>query len=70
MFSHLDHLECTQCGQTYSPTQLIGVSPCCGKVLFARCYLPRLRGELDRDALSSRPADMWLYGLANSWQEE
>ena len=67
MFRDLDHLEC---GQTYSPTQLIGVSPCCGKVFFARYDLPRPRRELDRDALSSRPADMWLYGLVNSWQEE
>ena len=42
MTSYLDHLECTQCGKDYPYGELIKVSPCCGKVLFARYDLPRL----------------------------
>ena len=61
MLSYLDHLECTQCGKTYPHTQLSRVSPCCGKVLFARYDLPRLRRELDRDALAVRPDNMWRF---------
>ena len=61
MFSYLDHLECTHCGKTYSQTRLARVSSCCGKVLFARYDLPRLRREVDRDTLSRRPATMWRF---------
>ena len=61
MFSYLDHLECTQCGKTYPHTQLSKVSSCCGKVLFARYDLPRLRREVDRQALNGRPENMWRF---------
>jgi len=61
MFSYLDHLECTQCGKTYSHTRLIKVSPCCGKVLFARYDLPRLRRAVSRNTLSHRPTTMWRF---------
>ena len=61
MFSYLSHLECTQCGKTCPCDQLIKVSPCCGKVLFARYDLATMRKEVDRDALASRPSNMWRY---------
>ncbi len=61
MFSYLDHLECTQCGQVYSHAELRKVSPCCGKVLYARYDLPRLRRDVDRAVLASRPDDMWRF---------
>lgn len=61
MLSYLDHLECTQCGKTYPHTRLSKVSHCCGKVLFARYDLPRLRREVDRDALAVRPDNMWRF---------
>lgn len=61
MFSYLDHLECTQCGKTCSHTQLIKVSPCCGKVLFPRYDLPRLRREVNRETWSQRPEGMWRF---------
>ena len=61
MFSYLSHLECTQCGKTCPYDQLIKVSPCCGKVLFARYDLAKMRKEVDRDALASRPPNMWRY---------
>ena len=61
MFSYLTHLECTQCGQSCPSGQLAKVSPCCGKVLFARYDLDKLRREVDRDALAARPSDMWRF---------
>ncbi|MFQ6026681.1 MAG: threonine synthase [Dehalococcoidia bacterium] len=61
MFSYLDHLECTQCGKTYPHTQLSKISACCGKVLFARYDLPRLRREVSREVFQSRPSDMWRF---------
>lgn len=62
MFSYLDHLECTQCGKTFPHTQLSKISPCCGKVLFARYDLPRLRREVQRDTLEKRMSTtMWRF---------
>ena len=61
MFSYLSHLECTQCGKTCSCDKLIKVSPCCGKVLFARYDLAKMRKEVDRDAMASRPSNMWRF---------
>ena len=61
MFSYLDHLECTQCGKTFSHAELHKTSPCCGKVLFARYDLPRLRRDLDRRVFASRPDNMWRF---------
>lgn len=61
MFSYLDHLECTQCGKTFPHTQLSKISSCCGKVLFARYDLPRLRREVDRSSLADRESTMWRF---------
>jgi threonine synthase len=61
MFSYLDHVECTQCGKTYSHSQLSKVSPCCGKVLYARYDLPRLGREVDRNAWIDRVSSMWRF---------
>ena len=61
MASYLDHLECTQCGKAYPSGQLIGVSPCCGKVLFARYDLAKMGREVDRESLAGRAANMWRF---------
>jgi threonine synthase len=61
MFSYIDHLECTQCGQTYPHTRLSKISDCCGKVLFARYDLPRMRREVDRSAWQDRVSSMWRF---------
>ena len=61
MFSYLDHLECTQCGQSYPCDVLCKLSACCGKALFARYDLTRMRKELDRDVLERRRTDMWRF---------
>ena len=61
MYSYIDHLECTQCGQTSPHTQLSKISACCGKVLFARYDLPRLRREVDRNSWQHRDSNMWRF---------
>lgn len=61
MFSYLDHLECTQCGETFPCDRLTNLSLCCGKVLFARYDLLRLRQEVDRDLLRHRASGMWQF---------
>ena len=61
MTSYLSHLECTICGRTYSAGQLINVSPCCEKVLYARYDLQRIKAEVDRDRLAERPSNMWRF---------
>ena len=61
MFSYLSHLECTQCGKSWSCDQLAKVSQCCGKVLFARYDLARMKKEVDRESLAERPAGMWRF---------
>jgi threonine synthase len=61
MFSYLDHLECTQCGNSFPHTQLSKTSPCCGKVLFARYDLLRMRREVDRNSWQNRTTTMWRF---------
>ena len=61
MTSYLAHLECTLCGNTFPHDRLVGVSPCCGKVLYARYDLGRIRSEVDRDRLAERPNGMWQF---------
>ena len=61
MTTYLSHLQCTACDSTYPADRLAGVSPCCGKVLFARYHLPRIRADVDRDSLPHRRPDMWRF---------
>jgi len=61
MFSYIEHLECTQCGKVHSCSHLMGTCPECGKVLFARYDLARMKRHVDRDELHSRSADMWRF---------
>ena len=61
MFSYIDHLECTQCGKTFPHDLVSKVSDCCGKVLFARYDLPRLRREGNRDVYAGREPNMWRF---------
>ena len=48
MTSYLSHLECTICGAEYPSNRLSGVSPCCGKVLYARYDLDRIRAGVKK----------------------
>src|SRR3989454_5938143 len=58
---YLDHLECTRCGARYDSGELHNLCPSCGKVLFARYDLERVREEVSRDALAERDPTMWRY---------
>lgn len=58
---HLRHLECTRCGQHVSPNDLHNLCPKCGKVLFARYDLERVRAEVRREVLAGREHSMWRY---------
>ena len=61
MFSYLDHLECTQCGKDFPHQELQKISPCCGKVLYARYDLGRISKEVDRNIYDGRRGDMWRF---------
>jgi threonine synthase len=61
MHSTLLDLECTACGHRADADEPHGVCPQCGKVLFARYDLDRLRATLPRDALLRRPPSLWRY---------
>ena len=59
--SDISHLECTVCGARHPADRLSGVSPCCGKVLYARYDLARIQRDVDRDRLAQRGAGMWRF---------
>lgn len=61
MKSYLDHLECTNCGKTYSAEELHTTCPACGKVLYARYDLAAARKHFTRDDPRSRPGNMWRW---------
>jgi threonine synthase len=58
---YLSLLECTHCRAQYAPEGLHNVCPRCGKVLFARYDLDRIRSEVRREALAAREPTMWRY---------
>jgi threonine synthase len=57
----IDHLECTNCHATYPADELATLCPACGKVLFARYDLDRVRQTLTKESLADRPWDLWRY---------
>ena len=61
MYSYIDHLECTVCEATYPHAQPIRTCPSCGKVLFARYDLPKLKREVDRSRFETRSGSMWKF---------
>ena len=56
----MTHLECTRCGATHSPAQLINLCPC-GGILYPRYDLAGLRGKYDRDEVTAGPNTLWRY---------
>ncbi len=61
MRSYLTHLECTYCGAKHSADEPHRTCSECGKVLYPRYDLAAARSDVDRDALVTRPANMWRY---------
>jgi threonine synthase len=58
---YLHHLECTHCHGQYSAQELHNVCPRCGKVLFPRYDLDRVRAEVSREQFAGRELSMWRY---------
>ena len=59
--STLTHLECSQCHKTYPHNKLQNTCPEDGKPLLARYDLKKAAATMTRDALSSRPMNIWRY---------
>jgi len=56
----ITHLECSKCGEKYSHEKLQNLCKCGGPLL-ARYDLKKAAQTLTREALRSRPANMWRY---------
>lgn len=56
--SHASALQCSQCQQTYSLTNLATFSPCCQKPLLTTYHTP---ASLSAEVLVHRPFTMWRY---------
>ncbi len=56
----ITHLECSKCGEKYSHEKLQNLCACGGPLL-ARYDLAKAARTLTREALKSRPANMWRY---------
>ncbi len=61
MKSYLSHLECTDCGKTYSAEEIHTTCPACGKVLFAHYDLDAARKHFSKDDLLRRAGNMWRW---------
>ena len=57
---YVTHLECSATGERYPEGELHGLSRA-GKPLLVRYDLPRLKSELGRAQLATRPATLWRY---------
>jgi threonine synthase len=60
MLSALTHLECSRCG-THHPADRLQNLCSCGGPLLARYDLKKASKRLTREAMHSRPANMWRY---------
>src|ERR1700680_935576 len=60
MLSALTHLECSRCGAHHPSGRLQNLCTCGGPLL-ARYDLKKAAKTLTREALRSRPANMWRY---------
>ena len=59
--SHLTHLECSRCAETYDPNVPQNLCTECGKPLFPRYALDKIAQTWDKSSLSGREASMWRY---------
>jgi len=54
-------LECSGCGERYSSEQVHTFCPDCQSPLLARYDLPKVRAQVDRDAMRKRGGGMWRW---------
>ncbi len=59
--SYISGLECSGCGEKYSPDEIHTFCPECQSPLFARYDLPAIRRQVDRDSLRHRQSGMWRW---------
>jgi len=59
--SWLEIIECSNCGKTYDPDQLLTVCEACGKVLLARYDLVAAARTMTKDSLREREWNLWRY---------
>lgn len=59
--SWLEIVECSNCGKTYDPDQLLTVCDACGKVLLARYDLAAAAKTMTKQALRERDWNLWRY---------
>jgi threonine synthase len=55
------HLECTRCGASYESEQLLRLSPCCEKPLYARYDLAQIGKSFRPESLAAREPTLWRY---------
>ncbi|HEY2444729.1 MAG TPA: threonine synthase [Rhizomicrobium sp.] len=58
--NYVSHLECSETGERYEAGKVHGLSRA-GKPLLVRYALDRIKRDLTKDALGSRPQDLWRY---------
>lgn len=61
MKSYQSHLECTNCGKTFSAEEIHTTCPDCGKVLYARYDLDAARKHFTKDDPRKRAGNMWRW---------
>ncbi len=59
--SHLDHLECPECHESYPTDELQTICQDCDSPLLARYDLAAAKKRLDRSDFASRPNTMWRW---------
>src|SRR5438270_7698088 len=59
--SYLRSLECTACGREFDASDVHGVCPACGKVLFGRYDLAALKNAIVPEDFRRRSWDVWRY---------
>ena len=59
--SLMTDLECSGCGERYSSEQVHTFCPDCQSPLLARYDLPKVRAQVDRDAMRKRGGGMWRW---------
>jgi threonine synthase len=59
--SFLSSLECSGCGEKYSPREIHTFCPICQSPLLARYDLDEARSQVDRMVIRHRPRGMWRW---------
>ena len=59
--SLLTHLECSSCGHTIEPLDLVNLCPLCSKPLLARYDLKKATAAIDLNKLGDRDHSLWRF---------